>query len=144
MTMRALDQSLAQCERVVPRAERDHAVEINARRAEPAESTRWRVATCHTDAPSGRDYDMPLPIDGGRHRSPEQLDPMCRSNRRPGPVRLIPLAEEQSLGQRWALVRQVLFRANRQNLAIEAPLTQADCRGSTAKRGTDDDNARRS
>ena len=35
---RALDQSLAQCERVVPRAERDHAVEINARRAEPTRS----------------------------------------------------------------------------------------------------------
>ncbi len=94
---------------------------------------------------SGRGYDMPLSIDGGHHRSPEQLDPVSFVVAGVlDPVRLIPLAEDQSLGQWWALVRQVVFRANQQDLAIEAPLTQADRRGSAAKRGTDDDNAGRS
>src|SRR5215207_1112190 len=94
---------------------------------------------------SGRSNDTPSPIDGGHHGSPQQLDPV--SFVVAGildPVRLIPLAEEQSLRQWWTLVRQVVFGANQQHLAIEAPLTQADRRGSAAKRGTDDDNAGRS
>ena len=94
---------------------------------------------------SGRSDDMPFSIDGGHHRSAEQLDPVCLVVAGVlDPVRLIPLAEEQSLGQWWALVRQVVLRANQQHLAIEAPLTQPDRRGSAAKRGTDDDNAGRS
>src|SRR5215208_2066731 len=94
---------------------------------------------------SGSGYDPPSSIDGGHHGSPQQLDPV--SFVVAGildPVRVIPLAEEQSLGQWWALVRQVVFRANQQHLAIEAPLAQADRSGSAAKRGTDDDNAGRS
>src|SRR5215213_3328156 len=94
---------------------------------------------------SGRRYDMPLSIDGGHHGSPDQLDPMSFVVAGVvDPVRLVPLAEEQSLGQWWSLVRQVIFRANQHRLASEAPLTQADRRRSAAKRRTDDDNAGRS
>src|SRR5215218_5610561 len=94
---------------------------------------------------SGRGYHTPSSIDGGHHGSPEQLDPL--SFVVAGildPVRLIPLAEEQSLGQWWALVRQVVFRANHQQLAIAPPPTPADRRARAATRGTDDDNAGRS
>src|SRR5215218_7144489 len=71
---------------------------------------------------SGRRYDMPLSIDGGHHGFPDQLDPMSFVVAGVlDPVRLVPLAEEQSLGQWWSLVRQVIFRANQHHLAVEAP-----------------------
>src|SRR5215212_586487 len=94
---------------------------------------------------AGRGYDMPLSIDVGHYGSPDQLDPMSFVVAGVlDPVRLVPLTEEESLGQWWPLVRQVIFRANQHHLAIEAPLTQADRRRSAAKRGADDDNAGRS